>query len=201
MMNDNFLEVVMTRRSVRDFKKGVIPPEDIEKILRAGTMAPSPSNSQPWQFHIIRGSAKEKLIEVLANTSSIPAVWQQPVVKGIGTVPVVVAVENPVFTSKASTTTSQGTSACTSDRSKDITSLGSLLGTAACVENMLLTTHSLGYGSVWIGSPGVLEAAKQVIETSGQIVAVLPIGHPADDQKEYFNRSRKPVEEVARFYS
>ncbi|MFQ6089554.1 MAG: nitroreductase family protein [Candidatus Methanofastidiosia archaeon] len=169
----------MTRRSIRDFKEGNIPPEDVERILQAGIMAPSPGNSQPWRFHVIRGNTKEKFVEVLKNTKTVPPSWRQLLVKGMKNVSVVIAVENPFFINK-----------------DDIFSLGSLCGTAASIENMLLAAHFLGYGSVWIGFSPILEAVKEVIEISGEVVCVLPIGHPADHQKEYFNRSCKPMEEV-----
>ncbi len=190
-----FLDVIMTRRSVRDFKEGVIPPEDLERILQAGIMAPSPGNSQPWRFHIIKGSTKERFIEalraikvvppqeVLKSVKVNPPSWQQLLVKGMEIVPVVVAAENPVFISK-----------------NDVWSIGSLLGTAASIQNLLLAVHSLDYGSVWIAFPPVLEAAKETLKIPGTVVGVLPIGHPADHQNEYFNRSRKPLEEVATYY-
>lgn len=192
----------MTRRSVRDFKEGDIPPDDVEKILKAGVMAPSPGNSQPWQFHVIRGETKQKFVEVLKKTKTIPPLFQQLVIKGMGIVPVVVVVENPTLLPKEDITSqgpSIGMAAC--NKKKDITSLGSLLGTAACIENMLLAAHSLGYGSVWIGFPSIHEAIKKVIDIPGEIVSVLPIGHSVDNQIEYVNRSRKLVEEVTKFYN
>jgi len=191
-----FLDVIMTRRSIRDFKEGDIPTEDVERILQAGIMAPSPGNSQPWRFHVIKGKTKEELVEILKSAQiipppevakggkTIPPSWRHLLVKGMETVPVVVAVEHSVSINK-----------------DNVSSLGSLLGTAASVENMLLAAHSLGYGSVWLGFPPILKAAKEVAGISGEVVCVLPIGHPADHQKEYFDRSRKPVEEVAEFYN
>ncbi|MFQ6083201.1 MAG: nitroreductase family protein [Candidatus Aminicenantia bacterium] len=202
-----FLEVIMTRRSIRDFKEGNIPPEDVERILQAGIMAPSPGNSQPWRFHVIRGKTKEKFVEVLKNIKTIPPLWHQLVVRSMGIVPVVIAVENPIFTNKDDSSSSNAFKVCGETKLKttfinkdDITSLGSLLGTAASVENMLLAAHSLGYGSVWLAFPPILEAVKEIIEIHGEIVGVLPVGHPADHQKEYVNRSRKPMEEVTKFY-
>jgi len=186
---NSFLEVIMSRRSIRDFREGDIPDEDVEKILRAGIMAPSPANSQPWRFHVIKGKTKKRFVEILKNIEVIPPVevaktgkavppsWHQLLVKGMETVPVVVAVENPLG------------------------SLISFLATAASIENLLLATHSLGYGSVWLAFPPVLEAAKKVAEIHGEIVCVLPTGHPADRQKEYFDRTRKPLEEVTKYYN
>lgn len=180
--NGGLLGVIMTRRSIRDFKGGDIPHEDLNKILQAGTMAPSTGNSQPWHFHIIEGRTKEKFVESLKSMQDPPS-WQQMLVKIMEVVPVVVVVENPVFV-----------------RFDDIWSIGSLLGTAASIQNVLIAVHSMGYGSVWIAFPSVLEAAKETLKFPGTVVGVLPIGHPADHPNEYINRARKPLKEVTTFY-
>ena len=180
--NGGLLDVIMTRRSIRDFKEGDIPREDLNRILQAGMMAPSPGNSQPWHFHIMEGRTKEKFVKSLKSMQDPPS-WQQILVKFMEVVPVVMVVENPVFV-----------------RSNDIWSIGSLLGTAASIQNVLLAVHSLGYGSVWIAFPSVLKTAKETLKIPGTVVGVLPIGHPADHQNEYINRARKPLKEVTTFY-
>lgn len=194
-----FLNIIMTRRSIRDFKKGDIPREDLERILRAGIMAPSAGNSQPWQFHVITGKTKQGLLEALKSTRTIPPQWQQIIVKGIETVPIVIAVENSISFNKEDSSSADALRVCAENNS-NIGFLGSLLGTAASIENMLLAAHSLGYGSVWISFPPILEAAKKVTKISGVMVAILPMGHAADHQMEYVDRSRKPLEQITKYY-
>lgn len=46
-------EGLLTRRSIRRYKKDPVPPGLLEKILEAGRWAPSASNSQPWEFIVI----------------------------------------------------------------------------------------------------------------------------------------------------
>ena len=41
------------RRSIRRFKKSVIPKSDLLKIVDAGRLAASGSNKQPWEFIVI----------------------------------------------------------------------------------------------------------------------------------------------------
>jgi nitroreductase len=53
MQIDDFIELVHKRRSIRRFKPGVIPREDIEKILEAGRWAMSGANGQPWEFVVL----------------------------------------------------------------------------------------------------------------------------------------------------
>jgi nitroreductase len=60
------LEAIRTRRSVRKYKKDLIPQEKIEKILEAGRWAPSANNSQPWEFIILTDpKVREELASVL----------------------------------------------------------------------------------------------------------------------------------------
>lgn len=171
-----------------------MPSGDLEKILQAGIMAPSAGNRQPWRFHVIKGRTKKRFLEALKNIKTIPPQWHQLFVRGIEIVPLVIAVENSIPINNDDAIKVFGESKL------NISFLGSLLGTAASIENMLLAAHSLGYGSVWMSLPPILEAAKEVIKISGVMVAVLPIGAPADLQMEYVDRSRKPLEQVTKYY-
>ena len=47
-------EAIRTRRSIRKFKDQDVSDEMIEKILTAGTWAPSGMDNQPWRFAVIR---------------------------------------------------------------------------------------------------------------------------------------------------
>jgi nitroreductase len=44
------LEAIRTRRSVRKYKPGSIPEENLDIILEAARLAPSAGNRQPWPF-------------------------------------------------------------------------------------------------------------------------------------------------------
>lgn len=57
-------EAIMSRRTVREFKKEPIPDELLLEILETAKWSPSPVNSQPWRFIIIRDKGTlEKLRE------------------------------------------------------------------------------------------------------------------------------------------
>lgn len=199
-MNEKFgfLDIIMTRRSIRDFKEGDVPPEDLERILRAGVMAPSAGNSQPWRFHVMKGRTKKRFVEVLNNINTIPPQWHQLFIRGIEIVPLVIAVENSISVNNDDA--SPNAYKVSGESKSNIGFLGSLLGTAASIENMLLAVHALGYGGVWMSLPPILEAAEEVIKIAGVMVAVLPVGHPADLQMDYVDRSRKPIEQITKYY-
>jgi len=56
----NCIETVLTRRSIRKYKKEQITDEVLQNILEAGRRAPTATNSQPWHFVIARNhKAKE----------------------------------------------------------------------------------------------------------------------------------------------
>ena len=47
------MNAIDERRSIRKYKSGEIDRQDIEKIVRAGTLAPSAKNRQPWKYIVI----------------------------------------------------------------------------------------------------------------------------------------------------
>lgn len=55
----NSIEKLLTRRSIRKFKKEPISEEVMNKIFEAGRLSPSATNNQPWYFVVARGQ-KEK---------------------------------------------------------------------------------------------------------------------------------------------
>ena len=58
--------------------------------------------------------------------------------------------------------------------------LYSIRDVAASVENMLLTAHELGLGSVWVGAFNEYDVAE-ILELPDNLrpVAIVPIGYPA----------------------
>lgn len=66
----------------------------------------------------------------------------------------------------------------------------------ACLQNMLLASHGMGLGAVWLGE--ILKSAEAVRELVAvpknmELMAVVIVGHPAGKGG---TSSRKPVEEV-----
>ncbi|XHS78386.1 nitroreductase [Burkholderiaceae bacterium UC74_6] len=54
-------EAISSRRSLRAFLDTPVPREQIEDILAVAARAPSGTNTQPWQVHVLTGSARERL--------------------------------------------------------------------------------------------------------------------------------------------
>lgn len=50
---ENLLDLLRTRRSIRNFKETQIDPEIVEQLMQAALMAPSSKRSTPWQFILV----------------------------------------------------------------------------------------------------------------------------------------------------
>ena len=58
----NFLDLVKTRQSVRNYLSRPVEKEKIDRCLEAARFAPSANNAQPWKFIVIdEPELKEKL--------------------------------------------------------------------------------------------------------------------------------------------
>jgi len=51
---------IKERRSCRNFMPDPVSNEALEKMLEAGTWAPSPANNQPWEFIVVTNSEIKK---------------------------------------------------------------------------------------------------------------------------------------------
>ena len=62
------LDFIYNRKSIRKFKKDIIPREDILKMLEAAVQAPSPKNQQTWHFVVLQNKdVVNKIAEIVSN--------------------------------------------------------------------------------------------------------------------------------------
>ena len=61
-----------TRRSMRAFLPTPVSRETVEAILRVASRAPSGTNTQPWQVHVLTGAARDRLC------ARIGAIYEDP---------------------------------------------------------------------------------------------------------------------------
>lgn len=59
------LDAIAARRSIRKFKNTPVPRHIIEEIIKAGALAPSSKNRQPWHFVVTTGKAKEEALATM----------------------------------------------------------------------------------------------------------------------------------------
>lgn len=160
-------DIMLKRRSERDYTAEPIEEKKIEKILRAGTFAPSGKNGQPWRFAVIQKD-KELLRKIAACT-----VYGHFVQKADCLI--------CVFLDKAESY----------NYIKDCQAIG------ACIENMLLEITELNLGACWIGEILNRDAeVKKLlgIDNRYDLMAVLSIGNPAPGKEQ--KTARRPLEDL-----
>ncbi len=163
-------KAIETRRSVRAFTERKVTKNEIEAILRAGTMAPSACNMQSWHFYVIcDDSQREKLKEVCAE-------W-------VSQAPCVILI----------CTDENGIVSRFGDRGRKFP----MQDTALAMENMLLKAVDLGLGGCIIGAYKQ-EAVTELfnIPKEHTVVALMPIGEPASETAP---TGRKRIKEVAEY--
>jgi nitroreductase len=64
---------ITSRRSIRAFLGTPVPRAVIEQILAVASRAPSGTNTQPWQVHVLTGAAKEALSRDIRAAYDDPA--------------------------------------------------------------------------------------------------------------------------------
>jgi len=72
---------ITTRRSLRAFSATPVPRETLEAILAVAARAPSGTNTQPWQVHVLTGTAKAAL------SAEIRAAYDDPAQRATHTEP------------------------------------------------------------------------------------------------------------------
>ena len=121
-------DCIRTRRSIRKYKDKPVPWDNIVEILQAGKYAPFAGNIFNVKFIVVKNEAKRKAIA----EASVQQYWMQDA-------PVhIVVIGEPEKAERY-----YGTRGAR---------LYTIQGAAAAVENMLLTAHSLGLGSCWVGA-------------------------------------------------
>lgn len=186
-------QAIYSRRSIRKFKDDPIPQESIEKIITAGTHAPSGKNKQPWKFYIVQGEKRREMVTEMQKgmnrlqKMAIKTGSASHTLKVMAQAPVTIFVFNP--TSKHPLL-HRDTLEIYSDI-LDIQSIG------AAIQNMLLAAVDLGLGSLWICDIffGYEELCGWLGE-KGQMIAAVSFGYP--DQSPAA-RPRKPVSAVTEY--
>ena len=155
-MNNDLIQVIMTRSSVRAFLDKPVSDETVEQLLKAAMAAPSAKNSQPWAFVVIRDrTLLKKLGESLPNA------------KMTATAPVAVVICGVM----EKTLPGEAREYWIQDA-------------AAATENFLLAVHALGLGAVWTGVHPISERIrilKDALHLPDGIepFCLIPFGYPS----------------------
>jgi len=121
-------DAIRSRRSIRKYKDKQVPWDNIITIMQAGKYAPSAGNLQNWKFIYVKTDEKRKAIA----DACLHQEWME-----MAPVYIVVVAEPAKMERYYGTRGAR---------------LYTIQGCAAAIENMLLTAHSLGLGTCWVGA-------------------------------------------------
>lgn len=136
-------EAIKGRRSCRQFLPDAIGEEIIERILEAANWAPSPLNTQPWEFIVITNQEMKDRIYQEAERCRKWAMeasgWKwlgKYQAEFLRSVPVIIVVVGDPNGSGVDSFQEEG-------------KVGYQHACAAAIQNMHLAAHALGLGSLW----------------------------------------------------
>lgn len=155
-MND-VLRTLAQRRSVRQFSDQVLEQEKIHTILEAGMRGPSCVNSKDWYFLVV---TDKEMLGKMADVNGRPA--------------------EPLRSAQA------GILVC-GDMERAFPKAPEywVIDSAIAVENMILAAHSLGVGSVWLGTwpqEARVVGQKELFNLPEHVVphSIVALGYPLD---------------------
>jgi nitroreductase len=169
-------EAIGKRRSVRKFSESVVTDKEIRQLLEAARLAQSWANTQVWEFVVVRD--RELIGKVTATY-----VDRNPATKCS-------LAASALLVACAKT----GVSGCYGGQ--DVTKFSNwfMFDLGMAVQNLCLTAHELGLGTVVVGFLDH-DACREIVglPEGYEVVAVLPVGRPATDPKQ--GPSRKELKE------
>lgn len=151
-----FIDMILTRHSVRQFTGELIKKEDMDIIVKAGMAAPSALNLQPWAFIIVtERNILNSFCQKLPYAKMLDKAGAAIIVCGIP------------------------------EKNEQTANKFWTVDCSAATENILLAAHSLGYGAVWTAvhpEEDRIAIVRKECEIPGNIVPlnIIPIGVPAN---------------------
>ena len=167
----DFIDIVKRRRSIRKYLPIEVRKEDIEKIIDAGTLAPSAHFKEPWEVLVVK-KAKQEIARFMKEYS------EQKSEDTIETCDTILLIYCNNFEQEKY----------------------NLLSIGAMIENMLLEATNLGIGSLWIGNILHVEeqvnAYFQINSKEKKLISAVALGYSGKEPKELV---RKKGSEITKY--
>lgn len=151
----DIMDIIFSRRSVRNYQDRPLEPELIHKLLEAAMAAPTACNSQPWEFVIVTEPAGMEALRSKLQFARYNA-------------PCAIAVCGHVDIANSSVAKHFWVEDC-----------------CAAMENILIAAAGLGLGAVWIGvypMPSVIKPVREVLNLPEEVIplGIAYVGYPAE---------------------
>jgi F420 biosynthesis protein FbiB-like protein len=186
------------RRSVRAYSAAQVESSDIQAILESARWAPSPHNSEPWRFVLLRSAEpKQRLARAMGERWAADLTgdgWTAEAIeaelhKSFGRIteaPVVVVV----------CLTAEGLDVYPDPVRQNAERMMAAHSVGSAVQNMMLTAYARGLATGWMCAP--LFCPDTVVEALGVSADFAPqglitIGYPESWPKQ---RKRLPMDEL-----
>ena len=153
------IDSIINRRSIRKYKPYEISEDIIRNIIKAGTLAPSAKNRQPWFFVVLTKHNKDLVADLMQEKYEICKTKEQNIQgysssvlntsKIIKKSPVLILIFKD------------------NDKAWEI---GDTLSIGACIQNMLLYATSIGIGSLWIRDTYCVEDEMNKMYGNGKVL-------------------------------
>lgn len=202
------LDFIYNRKSIRRFKDEKVQHDHLLEIIKAGMHAPSGKNLQNWHFVVIEDK------EVIIKTAKIIKEKYDSLLSQLDDkekteslkkkIRYYTFFENApalilVYASKYETGTLDLLTGKDLEKFKfanpGIQNIGSAM------ENILLASSALGYGSCWMTGPNFaineIEEYINLDQPGYSLVAMTPVGVPSDDK--HMSPKRKSIKEKVTF--
>lgn len=183
------LENIKSRRSVRSYLDQKVPKRLIEEVLEAGRSAPSALNKQPWEFVVVTNKA---LIEKLSLSTRKTAKKVYALLPFLKLFKPDLRDERTIAAIRKTAGTDHDTVFYNAPAIIFIVSRHSdgwvPIDCALAAQNMMLSAHSLGLGSCFIGRASMLSRDRRLLKKIGirrgyRIYTTLIFGYPKEFPK------------------
>ena len=203
-------DAVHSLRAIREFEPDPVPEEAIASILEAGTRAPSPQNSQPWAFIVVRDpTTRAQIAEIYRRVWNIV---KEPVYGDINAIEdrsqrrllqatdrLAAAVdEAPLFIFAMLDRTKLGVMV-TPDLQTLLEPSSAYGAVWAAIENMLLAARALDIGAISTNLTRLMDVEVRGIlgyPDHVETVSMLALGRPRAPSR-FGPTTRQPVSDVA----
>jgi nitroreductase len=159
-MNNDAVNAILARRSIRKYENKPVEREKIDRILECACAAPSAANMRPWHFVEI---TERKTLNALAGA--------HPYGKMLTEAPLAIVV-------------------CGEKEKRGAPHPWWEQDCAAAMQNILVAATALGLGNVWVGVNHNADLSKSIREIAGipehiQVMGIAAIGYGAEHKPPY----------------
>ena len=169
-------QAIHERRSIRKFKPDAVSDDLVNAILEAGRWAPSWANTQCGRFVVVRDAQiRTKIADTVPSAN--------PAANAVRIAPVTIVVCAELGKSGF--------------YKEPMTDKGDwyMFDTALAIQNMVLTAHSIGLGTVIMGVFDASMVARILaVPANFKVVTMFPLGYPSENPRA---PRRKELSETA----